>query len=444
MSRQTPRKSRHRHHGSSGGPRQIPASDYESDAAQYMENNQHNQHSQLPPARDNNELSLRVLRRYQPGVRSIMAIAANAVAYTFSETTQGWEKHGAEGTMFVCEQEPVIAPTSQVLPRVCVFVLNRRSMENLVIDLLRVTDCEVVGELIVFRLEDDSNNNTSNGNHQAGGGVEEGPKKKILGLWIHADESNTREMHATLILAAWQEGRLAFDAYIQAATAGIVDNSGYTPEPQSVDVAGHESPAGKRLSMEIPALIQTQISLSSSFEQWLARKTQSDGDHGGVIGKILSRLGSYKKWLEAAEKSPHQELEAPDSWVMGANLRVRDDSSSVIAITGPGSGETLEIIPKDNVEAKNLMSCGAFSKSQESLRSLLHSAAEIERETALLNQPPDATVKTYIQRLQEYNEIKDIGQQLIGFIAENRGVPVRTIYENGEFGVSLPRDPSAG
>lgn len=216
-----------------------------------MENNQHNQHSQLPPARDNNELSLRVLRRYQPGVRSIMAIAANAVAYTFSETTQGWEKHGAEGTMFVCEQEPVVAPTGQVLPRVCVFVLNRRSMENLVIDLLRVTDCEVVGELIVFRLEEDSNNNTSNGNHQAGGGAEEGPKKKILGLWIHADESNTREMHATLILAAWQEGRLAFDAYIHAATAGVVENSGYTPEPEpeSVDVGGHESPAGKRLSM---------------------------------------------------------------------------------------------------------------------------------------------------------------------------------------------------
>jgi hypothetical protein len=49
------------------------------------------------------------------------------------------------------------------------------------------------------------------------------------------------------------------------------------------------------------------------------------------------------------------------------------------------------------------------------------------------------TVKTYIRRLQEYNDIKDIGQQLIGFIAENRGVPVRTIYEQGEFGVSYPQ-----
>jgi hypothetical protein len=57
----------------------------------------------------------------------------------------------------------------------------------------------------------------------------------------------------------------------------------------------------------------------------------------------------------------------------------------------------------------------------------------------LVSQPPDTTVKTYIRRLQEYNDIKDIGQQLIGFIAENRGVSVRTIYEQEEFGVSYPQ-----
>lgn len=48
------------------------------------------------------------------------------------------------------------------------------------------------------------------------------------------------------------------------------------------------------------------------------------------------------------------------------------------------------------------------------------------------------TVKTYISRLQEYNDMRDIGQQLIGLIAENRGVPVRTLYESGDYGVGLP------
>jgi hypothetical protein len=56
-----------------------------------------------------------------------------------------------------------------------------------------------------------------------------------------------------------------------------------------------------------------------------------------------------------------------------------------------------------------------------------------------LSQSPETTVKTYIRRLQEYNDIKDIGQQLIGLIAENRGVPVRTLYEKEEYGVGIPR-----
>ena len=137
-----------------------------------------------------------------------------------------------------------MAPTGQTLPRVCVFLFNRRSMENLVIDLLRVTDCEVVGELIVFRLEDGA---MISGNNQG----TEAAAKKILGLWIHADESNTREVHASLILGAWKQSRQALDAYIQAVTAEALENNGggsLAPEPQQVASRG-DSGAGKRLSM---------------------------------------------------------------------------------------------------------------------------------------------------------------------------------------------------
>ena len=230
MSRSTPRKSRHRRHPSSTGPRQVPVSDYESDA-QHMEGPHE---APNPPPRDNTELSLRVLRRYQPDIRSILAIAANAVAYTFLESTQGWEKHGAEGTMFVCDLEPAVAPgggQAQLLPRVCVFVLNRRSMDNLVIDLWRATDCEVVGELIVFRLEDAA---AAAGQGSQGGDA--GADKKIIGLWIHADETNTRELHASLILAAWQQARAASESYLQAASA----------EPQAAAAAAAAAATGDR------------------------------------------------------------------------------------------------------------------------------------------------------------------------------------------------------
>lgn len=54
----------------------------------------------------------------------------------------------------------------------------------------------------------------------------------------------------------------------------------------------------------------------------------------------------------------------------------------------------------------------------------------------LASQPAEVIVQTHIRRLKEYNDMKDIGQQLIGLVAENRGVPVGTLYESGEFGVS--------
>lgn len=44
-----------------------------------------------------------------------------------------------------------------------------------------------------------------------------------------------------------------------------------------------------------------------------------------------------------------------------------------------------------------------------------------------------ATVKTHIKLLHDYNEIRDVGQGLMGIIADNRGVRVRDVYQ--DFGV---------
>lgn len=49
--------------------------------------------------------------------------------------------------------------------------------------------------------------------------------------------------------------------------------------------------------------------------------------------------------------------------------------------------------------------------------------------------PPDVTVQEHIRLLRQYNEMKDVGQQLIGLIAENRGVAIASLYEDEEFGV---------
>ncbi|RHZ61054.1 SWI5/SAE3 family protein [Aspergillus thermomutatus] len=59
--------------------------------------------------------------------------------------------------------------------------------------------------------------------------------------------------------------------------------------------------------------------------------------------------------------------------------------------------------------------------------------AQIAEVKAKLKDDPSATVKRHIRLLHEYNEIKDIGQGLMGLIADARGM--RQIDVQKEFGV---------
>jgi hypothetical protein len=48
---------------------------------------------------------------------------------------------------------------------------------------------------------------------------------------------------------------------------------------------------------------------------------------------------------------------------------------------------------------------------------------------------PGDIVHDHIRLLGEYNETKDIAQQLIGLIADNRAVPVGSLYLDDQYGV---------
>ena len=50
------------------------------------------------------------------------------------------------------------------------------------------------------------------------------------------------------------------------------------------------------------------------------------------------------------------------------------------------------------------------------------------------NKDPQATVKAHIKLLHDYNEIRDVGQGLMGIIADNRGVRVRDVYRDFDVG----------
>ncbi|KAH7363268.1 hypothetical protein B0T11DRAFT_92464 [Plectosphaerella cucumerina] len=203
---QTPKKRTHARN-LSASHRAAGVSDYDSDAAQLG-----------PPApnpallnRTNTEINLAVLRRYLPTINTILTTAANAVVYTFAPETSSWERTGTEGTYFLCFLAPD-APPSEAAPasppRACIFVLNRRGLENTIIDLGKVENFEVMDEIYIFKMAEDAGGI---------GGAVAGTDTSVVGVWIHTQDEESRMEHAAMVQEAVnivQTGR----AYVEEET----------------------------------------------------------------------------------------------------------------------------------------------------------------------------------------------------------------------------------
>jgi hypothetical protein len=219
----TPRKPKQRQQHHHPTPSLVQASDYESDAQIYA-----HIHNIPPPTRTNTELNLSVLRRYNPSILTILSIAANAVIYLFTPSTQQWEKSGVEGTLFVCEQEP---PSIAVDAGYCIVVLNRRGLDNLILDLSQAQDVEVTAELLIMRFQEGA----------------EG-EQKVMGIWIHKDKDDTRDVNAGLIQQCWEKVAPAKGQYAMAGEATASNGNGTFGGGNSS--AGAERPVmGRRISL---------------------------------------------------------------------------------------------------------------------------------------------------------------------------------------------------
>ena len=121
-------------------------SDYESDA-HYLSD------IPAPPAeRTDEELNLSVLRRYNKDVLILEYVAPYVVVYTFSAESLSWEKSGMEGSTFLC----ALQPNSEYAYRCAVIVLNRRSPDNLNLELLSRDSVEISEEYIILKTENSS------------------------------------------------------------------------------------------------------------------------------------------------------------------------------------------------------------------------------------------------------------------------------------------------
>lgn len=159
-----------------------------------------------PQPRSNTTLNLSVLRRHNPSITQILSIGPYAVIYTFSPSTQAWEKAGIEGTLFVCQLSP--HPThafdgdeddedDAASERYTILVLNRRGLDNFSLELHNEDDVEVTEEYIILQGRD----RVSTLNHSKDDGYgraerEESAEPVIYGLWIFAEPppSSTAEM----------------------------------------------------------------------------------------------------------------------------------------------------------------------------------------------------------------------------------------------------------
>ncbi|PSS22557.1 hypothetical protein M430DRAFT_137930 [Amorphotheca resinae ATCC 22711] len=220
-----PRHSHHHH-------QPVQASDYDSETAYTA--------PQQLPVRSNTELNLSVLRRYKPSISSILSIAASCQIYNYFPADQTWDKAEMAGTLFVCQLAPFSPASVGGQDRYCIIILNKKGLDNLIIEMQDVLEVEITAEIMIIRFLERG---------QAGlqGSLGE---EKVLGFFIQ-DQEDTRQLNCTLIKEFWERTRdapvvetLERGALETAGTGGFADG-GF----ESGSGNGNPVIAGRRLSL---------------------------------------------------------------------------------------------------------------------------------------------------------------------------------------------------
>jgi hypothetical protein len=211
------------------------------------------------PLRTNSDLNLSVLRRHNPDITSVLSIAPYAVIYTFNTTSQSWEKSGIEGTLFICQLEPLYPEYNDldldyppVVERYEVHVLNRRGLENFAIGLTTPDSIEVTEEYII--MQGDSSAIVPFPPAEDLLEEEEEHEAVIYGLWVFAEPAPSstaimRDVNARVIVdcairardtRAAVEGELDADDERQHIGMEVLEDEEYLQEEQP-NGHGHEN-----------------------------------------------------------------------------------------------------------------------------------------------------------------------------------------------------------
>ncbi|KAG8438805.1 hypothetical protein GDO86_005120 [Hymenochirus boettgeri] len=89
------------------------------------------------------DISLAALQHYDPYIQGIVDVASQVALYTFSQTTNEWEKTDVEGTLFVY--------TRSASPKHGFTILNRLSMENRTEPITKDLDFQLQDPFLLYR-----------------------------------------------------------------------------------------------------------------------------------------------------------------------------------------------------------------------------------------------------------------------------------------------------
>ncbi|KAL9102994.1 MAG: hypothetical protein Q9163_001914 [Psora crenata] len=151
-------------------------------------------------------LNHRVISRHLPFLSAVLSRTHYSVIYTFSPSTSSWEKTGVEGTLFVVSLHPLPGTSS---PRYALVILNRRGLNNWILELKNADGVQVTEEYIILQGQGIVKD-TADGEV----GLEE-EEEKIWGIWVFEEEvGSTRGQRAAcadwvIKCANWAEGGVA-------------------------------------------------------------------------------------------------------------------------------------------------------------------------------------------------------------------------------------------
>ncbi|KAB5576114.1 Swi5-domain-containing protein [Coniochaeta sp. 2T2.1] len=193
------------------------------------------------------------------------------------------------------------------------------------------------------------------------------------------------------------------------------------------------------------SIVDGQIQSVEELETWLKHRSASNRVYETIASSLYSFLASNKDKLLEAKRAPTSSYpSASSSWGPISWTRT---SAATVTVTGAGGDRhgAFELQTDGDTDIDSIESfLGVLQNSFDNIAATevqLSRLAELigVMESSALSGSPAETVHDHIQLLGQYNDAKDIAQQLIGLIADNRGVPVGTLYQHDQYGVG-PED----